>query len=266
METMKKQKIIWSLFDSETAITQELNSEKYKVYSIGLPSSSAITDNFIKIDLSKKSCLKKLYKLTKPDYIFASPPCETWATLNIGIVRFYERNFNEYNLYWQKNFKANNYATYHRDLRLLGQKTAYWTMRIIKEFKPKYWFIENGSSSLIFEYLSKYHNLKGYKNILEYSSYNKDFSKKRTIIYSNKKLFLKRNNIKSNKIIAITKKQRDYVRNNIDYKALGFNSPTSYIKSQIERIETYAERSKVPIELYEDVLFQIENNIYPTLF
>ena len=43
-------KIIWSLFDSETAITQQLNSEEYKVYSIGLPSSSAITDNFIKID------------------------------------------------------------------------------------------------------------------------------------------------------------------------------------------------------------------------
>ncbi len=41
-------KIIWSLFDSETAITQQLNSEEYKVYSIGLPSSSAITDKFIK--------------------------------------------------------------------------------------------------------------------------------------------------------------------------------------------------------------------------
>ena len=25
-------KIIWSLFDSETAMTQELNSDKYKVY------------------------------------------------------------------------------------------------------------------------------------------------------------------------------------------------------------------------------------------
>lgn len=177
METMKKQKIIWSLFDSETAITQELNSEKYKVYSIGLPSSSAITDNFIKIDLSKKSCLKKLSKLPKPDYIFASPPCETWVLVNIGCVRFYKRNFNEYNLYWQKNYKPNNYATHHRELRLLGQKTAYYTMRIIKEFKPKYWFIENGASSLIFKYLYKYHNLKGYKNRLEYSSYDSNFSK-----------------------------------------------------------------------------------------
>ena len=42
-------KVIWSLFDSETAVTQELNSDEYIVYSIGLPSSTAITDNFIKI-------------------------------------------------------------------------------------------------------------------------------------------------------------------------------------------------------------------------
>lgn len=263
---MQKQKIIWSLFDSETAITQELNSEKYKVYSIGLPSSSAITDNFIKIDLSKKSCLKKLSKLPKPDYIFASPPCETWVTVNIGNVRFFSRNFNEYNLYWQKDFKPNNYAAHHRELRLLGQKTAYWTMRIIKEFKPKYWFIENGASSLIFKYLSKYHYLKGYKNRLEYSSYDKNFSKKPTIIYSNKKLLLKRDNLKSNKFISINKNQCNYVRKNIDYKAKGFNSPSAYLISKYNFVKSYAERSKVPIELYKDILFQIENDLYPTLF
>src|SRR5690606_18799824 len=120
-------KVIWSLFDSETAVTQELNSEEYIVYSIGLPSSSAITDNYIKMDLSRKSCLKKLEKLPKPDIIFASPPCETWVDVNIGNVRFYKRNYNEHNLYWQRDFKPNNYEVKHRELRLLGQKTAYFT-------------------------------------------------------------------------------------------------------------------------------------------
>ena len=84
-------KVIWSLFDSETAITQELNSDKYIVYSIGLPSSSAVTNNFIKMDLSKRSCLNKLEKLPKPDIIFASPPCETWVNMNICIVRYYKK-------------------------------------------------------------------------------------------------------------------------------------------------------------------------------
>ena len=34
-----------------------------------IPSSTSITDNFIKMDLSKKSCLKKLEKLPKPDVV-----------------------------------------------------------------------------------------------------------------------------------------------------------------------------------------------------
>ncbi len=124
---MKRKTIIWSLFDSETAITQKLNDENYTVFSIGLPSSSAITDNFIKMDLSRKSCIKKLSKLPKPDIIFASPPCESWVTVNIGNVIHFKRNFNEYNLYWQRNFKSNKFKKVFEQRRLLGQKTAHFT-------------------------------------------------------------------------------------------------------------------------------------------
>jgi len=144
-------KIIWSLFDSETAITQQLNSDKYIVYSIGLPSLSATSDNFIKMDLSKRICLNKLKKLPKPDIIFASPPCETWVMVNIGNVIYFNRNFNEYNFYWQKNFKGNDFLPKYKKNRLLGQKTAFYTAEIIKKFNPELWCIENGSSSLIFK-------------------------------------------------------------------------------------------------------------------
>lgn len=179
-------KVIWSLFDSETAITQQLNSNEYIVYSIGIPSSSAITDNFINMDLSKRSCLTKLEKLPKPDIIFASPPCETWVTVNIGNVIHFKRNFNEHNLYWQKNYKGNDFTEKHRKLRLYGQKTAYFTATIIKRYKPELWCLENGSSSLIFKYLDKYHNLNGNQNKTYYSSYdNINFGRKPTTIYSN---------------------------------------------------------------------------------
>lgn len=199
-------KVIWSLFDSETAITQQLNSDEYIVYSIGLPSSSAVTDNFIKIDLSKRSCLTKLYKLPKPDIIFASPPCETWVTLNIGNVKFFQRNYNEHNLYWQKNFKGNNYMIKHRALRLFGQKTAYFTAEIIKKFKPKLWCIENGSSSLIFKYINNYHKLQGNQNKTYYSSYdNINFGLKPTTIYSNLKMNLRKDFKQSNIHIAYCK-------------------------------------------------------------
>jgi len=250
-------KVIWSLFDSETAITQELNSNEYIVYSIGLPSSSATSNNFIKIDLSKRSCLSKLDKLPKPDIIFASPPCETWVNVNIGNVRFYNRNYNEYNLYWQKNFKPNNYAFKHRKLRLLGQSTAYFTFKIIEKFKPELWCIENGATSLIFTYLNKFHNLKGYKNLLYYDNYNESFSLKPTYIFSNRKMMLKnnRNKIKNNK---------NRITNNTN---LSNKIKKGFIdKNFIDYKNTYCERSKVPIELYKHILEISENKQQLSIF
>lgn len=240
-------KIIWSLFDSETAITQLLNSDEYIVYSIGLPSTSAITDNFIKMDLSRKSCLKKLEKLPKPDIIFASTPCETWVDVNIGNVRFYERNYNEHNLYWQRNFKSNKFKKILEERRLLGQKTAYYTAEIIKKFKPELWCVENGSSSLIFKYLYKYHNLKGNQNKTYYSSYdNINFSRKPTTIYSNIKMNLRSDFKKGLKVIVSEAK--------------------SNRKEGVKYLSDYSERSAVPIQLYQHILEIYEGKSQLTLF
>lgn len=240
-------KVIWSLFDSETAITQQLNSDEYVVYSIGLPSSSAITDNFISMDLSKRSCLKKLEKLPKPDIIFASPPCETWVMVNIGNVIHFKRNFNERNLYWQNNFKGNDFTKKHRILRLFGQKTAYFTAEIIKKYNPKLWCIENGSSSFIFKYLNKYHNLNGNQNKTYYSSYdNINFGRKPTTIYSNLKMNL-RNDFRKSNIATV-----DHLT--------GSKRGTKEVRMN------YCDRSKVPLELYKHILEIFEGKQQQTLF
>jgi len=228
-------KVIWSLFDSETAITQQLNSDEYIVYSIGLPSSSAVTDNFINMDLSKRSCLKKLEKLPKPDIIFASPPCETWVTVNIGNVIHFNRNFNEYNFYWQRNFKGNDFLPKYKKNRLLGQRTAYYTAEIIKKFNPALWTIENGSSSLIFKYLNKYHNVKGNQNKTYYSSYDSiNFGRKPTTFYSNLKMNLRNDFKKGSKVI-----ERVATKNR---------------KPGIKYLDNYCERSCVPIQIYNHIL------------
>lgn len=242
-------KIIWSLFDSETAITQGLNSDKYKVYSIGLPSSSAVTDNFIKIDLSRKSCIKKLSKLPKPDVIFASPPCETWVLVSVGNVNRVggvNRNHNEYNLYWQHGFKPNDFTLKHKSLRLLGQKTAYWTFKIIDTFKPDLWVIENGSSSLIFKYLCTFFGLIGVRNRTYYSAYNKDFPMKPTTFYSNKKIFLRNIRVFSNISTC--------------------DSVTGHKRNDFKGLTSYSDRSKVPLEIYNDILFFFEGKGQLTLF
>ena len=199
------------------------------------------------MDLSKRSCLKKLEKLPKPDIIFASPPCESWVMVNIGNVRFYERNYNEHNLYWQRNFKPNKFKKIFEERRLLGQKTAYYTTEIIKKFKPELWCVENGSSSLIFKYLYKYHNLKGNQNKTYYSSYdNINFSRKPTVIYSNIKMNLRSDFKKGLKVIVSEAKS-----NRID---------------GVKYLSDYAERSAVPIQLYHHILSIYEGKGQLTLF
>lgn len=240
-------KIIWSLFDSETAITQKLNSNIYKVYSIGIGSSTAKTNDFIHIDLSKRSCLKKLEKLPKPDIIFASPPCETWVSVNIGNVIHFKRNFNEANLYWQKNFKPNDFTQKHKRLRLLGQRTAYFTHKIIEKFNPDLWCIENGSSSLIFRYLNLYFGRGGYQNKTYYSSYdNINFGRKPTTIFSNKPMVLRNDKKKSNISTC--------------------NSVTGKKRKDYKLITKYSERSSIPIQLYEHILQIYENKQQLTFF
>ena len=230
---MNNKKIIWALFDSETSITLGLESHKYKVITIGIATDSSKTKDFININLSKKSCIRKLRNLDKPDIIFASPPCETWVGLSIGNIRFFNRNYNEYNLYWQRNFKGNDFTKKLREKRLEGQRTAYWTAEIIKTFKPELWVIENGRSSLIFQYLRTYFNMNGYKNNTYYSAYDKSFSPKPTIFYSNKKFFLKN---------YINRTGRT-----IENKGKGFDC-----------IISYANRSRVPLGIYKDILKQYE--------
>lgn len=56
------------------------------------------------------------------------------------------------------------------------------------------------------------------------------------------------------------------VRKNIDYKKLGYTSPNDYILKTKNVYSNYAERSAVPIELYDDILFQLKYNLYPQLF
>ena len=233
-----ERKIIWSLFDSETAITQQLNSDVYKVYSIGLASEHSVTDSFISIDLSRKSCIRKLNKLPRPDIIFASPPCESWVTVNSGSLQYFPRNYKEYNLYWQRDFKGLDFTKEYRKRRLDGQKTAYWTYRIIDVYKPDVWVIENGASSLIFKYLMKYFNLQGYRNFCCYSSYdNINFSEKPTVFYSNREFPLKRNKKKS--ILKVASRGKEYNKNFIFHA-------------------NYCERSTVPLGVYKDILRQIE--------
>jgi hypothetical protein len=224
-------KVIWSLFDSETATVAKTFPE-HEVYSFGIGGGT----EHIHLDLSNFDTAKKeLDKYPKPAYIFASPPCETWVNVSVGQKRFYTKE-NGYNLYWKNKWTPFDFTPKHREKRINGENTVATTAKIIQYYKPKCWAIENGNSSLLFSYIYEFNGLSGFLNKCRYSNYKANVIKP-TIIKSNKMLIL-------------------------------LNSPRKDVGCHIKKIEELRgkDRSIVPPLLYKDILRQFEHGGQKTLF
>jgi len=240
--------IIWGLFDSETATVAKALPE-HEVYSFGIGGGT----EHIHLDLSDfETARKELEKYPKPDVIFASPPCETWISLSSGNLRFYKEKGR--NLYWKDKWNPFDFNEKQRKRRMNGVNTALTTARIIQHFNSRYWAIENGSSSLIFDYMKDFANLVGIKSKCRYSAY--DFNVlKPTIIYSNVLLCLK-TSIPMKDYIAITEGDTRSIKKKFNIRILITK------KNKEDRIEA----CKVPPLLYRDIMCQFKHGRQKTLF
>jgi 5S rRNA maturation endonuclease (ribonuclease M5) len=185
-------------------------------------------DGHIHLDLSDFEKAKmELDKYPKPDFIFASPPCESWVLLSYLQLRKAFKIKEALNIHWKDKWTPLDLKDKFSATRENGVKTSLVVAKIIKEYKPRFWVIENGASSLIFDYMEEFGELKGFRNKTNYGAYG--FSvKKPTIMFSNCYLELKH----SSRYVVTTK--------------------------NINNMNSYAEKSKVPPDLYKDILHQFE--------
>lgn len=209
--------IIWALFDDcEMSYMEALRErENIVVYSFGINNKQAA--NYFQIDLSVSNLdlikeLKKL-KIPKPDIILASPPCQSWSNADtaplmikeinkgIRIVSTREDYDNHNNKHFNKPQMRRNYFD-KEGKRIIGEGTAIGLVRIIEEFEPDYWVVENPQSSQVWKYFREQLNFSGFKNLAYYNNYdNENFTRKPTIFMANIQLILKHNSsIKSNLI------------------------------------------------------------------
>jgi len=245
-------RIVWALFDSETATVAKALPE-CEVYSFGKGSGTEHID----LDLSDFETAKKvLDTYPKPDVIFASPPCESWVDVSKGSKgRFTQEK--GYNLFWKEKWIAFDFLPRFKETRLNGIATALTTAAIIEHYKPKFWAIENGKTSWIFDYIEEFSNLTKYngggvRNMCNYYSYGFNVLKK-TIIYSNKFLCLK--NLRPDRLLfSVTDNERGEYRK--FKKEFGLT----------RRKPSYKERSMVPVGLYQDIMRQFRHNGQPRLF
>jgi hypothetical protein len=232
--------IVWSLFDSETD-TVKKTLVNHEVYSFGIGSGT----QHIHMDLSDFEAVKsELEKYPKPDVIFASPPCETWILITVGKIKSLYTKEKGINLYWKRKWEPFDFTAQQKARRLNGVNTALTTVKIIKHFNPKFWAIENGNSSLIFDYINEVGGLFGCRNKCNYYSYGFNIFKP-TIIHSNLMLILK--NIKPSKYI-ILKHCTEYYSE--------YSQSKKKPKNTIGFLKTKKERSLVPPNLIISIMNQ----------
>lgn len=218
---MNKKIIIWALFDdSNSSYTKSIYkyfNNLFDVHCIGINSEPVFFKNkklknyhYHKIDLSLTNLNLdiELKKLPPPQIVLASPPCECWSGADCSgrIIKEIKKdkwcikNFDFYDKYNKKcNPVKRRYFLQKETSRIVGENTIGATIKIIKSFKPKFWIIENPTTSKIWDY-QKYHwNFCGHMNKTYYSSYDKNFSTKPTIFKSNIKLILKSKKFMGNK-------------------------------------------------------------------
>ena len=209
---MKKLPIIWALYDdAESSYNKAIKryfDKKFIIYSIGINDLVFEKSKYYfykKIDLSliNFNLIKELNKLPRPDIILASPPCESWSGADCGGVmvksitkngEWVIKNKKYYDKYNEKAHPVKRRKFIQKETsRILGEATIGATIKIIEEFKPKYWVIENPFTSKTWKFQEFHWNFgnKAFHNKTYYSSYDKNFSSKPTIFKSNINLNLK---------------------------------------------------------------------------
>jgi hypothetical protein len=228
--------VVHSYFDSEHDTVKNACPD-CEVYSFGIGSGAG----HVHLDLSYfERAIIDLEKYPAPDVIIAFPPCETWCFVSVGSKRHYTSEPG-INLYWKNKWSPFDFTSKHFDWRMNGVRTLEFLSKIISHYKPRYWFIENGTRSLAFSYLNENLGLAGYKNLTNYYSYGFYYLKP-TTIYSNIELRLK-NYSPSRELQKIE----------------------THLPG-LSKSELYSHRSMVPFGLCQDILSQAQAGGVPQLF
>ena len=120
-----------------------------------------------------------------------------WNKISNNYLEIKNRDFfNDWNKNQTNSFKKRNFFKKEAK-RIIGEDTIAATLAIIEHYNPKVWIIENPLTSRMWQWIENHLNIKGFKNIAHYNAYNEAFTKKPTNFFSNKKLNLKKSNLKS---------------------------------------------------------------------
>lgn len=266
--------IIWDLFGGgcnslSRSIKKYKLDEKYFVYTFDVVETHKKShrgqldysfQKYINIDLSQDN-ISKIFKnlikkneIKEPDIIVSSTLCQSFSKIlsmtgggtcfwkqsikgdkNSPLIERSMEEFEELKSGFTKNLNGEKQLF----LKRLGQKCADNSVKLIKTFKPKHWYIENPDSSMLFQYLRVNLKLKGNLNIACYGSYGYPQNKSGGF-YSNAKIELKKDRrprTYETQWEEITKKYYDDWIKQVEYKQkhLGGSGDKRHVKCIIDK-------------------------------
>lgn len=190
----------------QNSVYNALENE-YDIYTLDI--TKPTREKHLICDLSQpiEIILETLNNLPKPDIIVSSPLCQSFSVvfsmkgggtcfwkLNEDKTLLVERSVEEFERL-KNGFTRSQNADNQLKWKRIGEQFIRNTILIISIFNPKYWYIENPKTSLIWKYLTLnckywYHLTPKYMNKCAYGMYGFPTDKK-TIFLSNVKMNLK---------------------------------------------------------------------------
>ena len=154
---------VLELFAGSRSIGKVAEELGHQVFSVDINNFKDIDLAIDILDLDKHKLMEKMFKkgIDDIDFIWASPPCTHFSVTQIG------RNWNYDNTPKTKGAE-------------LGVKLVLKTLEIIKNFNPKFWYIENPRGKL-----RKLNIMKGLPRITVWYCRYGDSAAKPTDIWSN---------------------------------------------------------------------------------
>lgn len=159
-----KKIIVWDLFGGgQNSVFNSLEKNKYEILTFDVVEPTR--KNHFKIDLSQKNIIDIFKQFPKPDIIVSSPLCQSFScVLNFkgGGTSFWKLNKNKTKLIQRtkkefeelkSGFTKNLKADVQLFIKKLGKNCIDNVIDLIKFYKPKFFYIENPKSSLIWKYI-----------------------------------------------------------------------------------------------------------------
>lgn len=167
---MKNEKmIVWDLFGGgQNSVYQTLKEndklKDFEVYTFDV--TEPTREHHYKIDLAQENIVEVFKQFPKPDVIVSSTLCQSFScVLNMkgGGTCFWklnetkdlliQRSVEEFELL-KNGFTKNCKADVQLFIAKLGKKCIDNTIALIQHYQPKFWYIENPKSSLIWKYIT----------------------------------------------------------------------------------------------------------------